>query len=318
MKALASAALSFAVLMSSRALAQDGGVKPAQPLSLEETLEKPVVGASKYEQRPAQAPAAVSVVTAEDIELHGYRTLADILWSLRGVYITDDRNYQYFGARGLGIPGDLNSRVLLLVDRHRLNDTIFDTAAIGLDSPIDVEIIDRVEFIRGPSSSLYGSNALFGVINVITKYGLDQHGVKGRIETGALASPAQYDSTRAWVSGGQMFDNGLDAYVAASGAWRRGAEQLHFAEFDGLNGSDGVARGLDGEKYGSVFGKVSWIDLKLTGGFQGRRKDVPTASYDSVFGDPREYTYDGHAFADLAYTRRFSLTSLSVRAFYNR
>ena len=318
MKARAAVAVCLSIFISSGALAQDGAAKVAQPLSLEETLEKPVVGAAKYEQRPAQAPASISVVTAEDIELHGYRTLADILASLRDVYITDDRNYQYFGARGLGIPGDINSRVLLLVDGHRLNDTIFDTAAIGLDSAIDVEIIERVEFIRGPSSSLYGSNALFGVINVITKYGMDQDGVKGRVETGVRASPAQYDSTRAWVSGGHMFDNGLDVYLAASGASRSGAKTLYFPEFNGVNGSDGVARNQDGERYGSFYGKVSWLDLKLSGGFQGRRKDVPTASYGSVFGDAREYTYDGHAFADLAYTRRFSRTQVSARAFYDR
>ena len=315
--AMSTLGVALTLLASGSAQAQQGGDDSRSP-SLAELLDQPVVGASRYEQRPSEAPAAISVVTAEDIELHGYRTLADILASLHSVYITDDRNYQYLGARGLGIPGDINSRVLLLVDGHRLNDTIFDTAAIGLDSPIDVEIIERVEFIRGPSSSLYGSNALFGVINVVTKYGLDQSGAKARVESGSLLSPAQYDSTRAWASGGKMFDNGLDVYVAAGGGWRRGNRSLYFPEFDGQNGSDGVARGMDGEKHGSLYGKLSWFDLKLSGGFQGRRKDIPTASFGSVFGDPREYTYDGHAFADLAYTRHFSRTHLTGRAFYDR
>ena len=73
-----------------------------------------------------------------------------MLRSVRGFYTTYDRNYSYVGIRGFARPGDYNTRVLLLVDGHRLNDGIYDMAPIGTDFPIDVSLIERVEVIRGP------------------------------------------------------------------------------------------------------------------------------------------------------------------------
>ena len=66
-------------------------------------------------------------------------------------------------------PGDDNPRILLLVNGHRLNDRIYDTAAVGTEFPLDLALIDHIEVVRGPGSSLYGTNAIFGVINVITR-----------------------------------------------------------------------------------------------------------------------------------------------------
>ena len=113
----------------------------------------------------------MTIVTAGEIKRYGYRTLADILRSVRGFFVTYDRNYDYVGVRGFGRPGDYNSRVLLLVDGHRINDNVYDTASIGTEFPVDVDLIDRMEIIPGPSSSLYGNNAFFGVINIITRKG---------------------------------------------------------------------------------------------------------------------------------------------------
>ncbi len=118
-----------------------------------------VFGASKYEQKVSEAPSSISIVTAEDIKKYGYRTLADILRSVRSFYISYDRSYSYAGARGFGRPGDYNSRILVLIDGHRSNDNVYDGALLGTEGVIDVDLIDRVEIIRGPGSSLYGSNA---------------------------------------------------------------------------------------------------------------------------------------------------------------
>ena len=74
-----------------------------------------VYSASKYEQKVTEAPSRVSIVTAEEIQRYGYQTLADILRSLPGFYTTNDRNYGYVGVGGFGIPGDYDSRLLLLV-----------------------------------------------------------------------------------------------------------------------------------------------------------------------------------------------------------
>src|SRR5262249_27237518 len=147
-----------------------------------------VYGASKYEQKVTEAPASVTIVTADEIKKYGYRTLADILQSVNGFYVTSDRNYSYLGIRGFSRPADYNTRVLVLQDGHRLNDNVYDEAYIGTESPLDVDLIDRVEIIRGPSSSLYGTNAFLGVINVITKRGRDIKGAEVSTEIGSYNS----------------------------------------------------------------------------------------------------------------------------------
>lgn len=107
---------------------------PLTDLNIEElmTLDAgQVFGASERLQPVTEAPASVSFVTAEDIARHGYRTLADILRGVRGLYVTDDRNFSFLGSRGFGKPGDYNSRILLLVNGHRVNDNVFGQAEIG-------------------------------------------------------------------------------------------------------------------------------------------------------------------------------------------
>jgi len=137
-----------------------------------------VYSASKYEQKVTEAPSKVSIVTAEEIQRYGYQTLADILRSLPGFYTTYDRNYDYIGVRGFGIPGDYDTRLLLLVDGHRINDNVYDSLYSDRGFILDVDLIDRVELVRGPSSSLYGSSAFFGIVNVITKKGRDLNGTE--------------------------------------------------------------------------------------------------------------------------------------------
>ena len=142
-----------------------------------------------------------------------------------------DRNYSFVGTRGVLRNGDYNSRLLLTVDGHRLNDAIFGGVLLGPEFPIDLNDIDRVEVIRGPGSSLYGSSALLGVINVITKRS-DTNGVEvstiagGRASVGASIGPATvYTSITAQHSGG--------------------APDLYFPEFAA---DSGYASGLDGSK----------------------------------------------------------------------
>ena len=141
-------------------------------MSLEDLMKvdiDSVYGASGYKQKVTEAPASVTIITSDDIRKYGYRTLAEILSNAPGFYISYDRNYSFLGIRGFGRPGDYNSRILLLVDGHRLNDSVYDQAFIGTEFPLDVDLIDRVEVIRGPNSSLYVASAFLGVINVITK-----------------------------------------------------------------------------------------------------------------------------------------------------
>ena len=115
----------FAIVLIclSTATAQDK--KPSQAddptqLSLEDLMKAEIYSASKHWQNVAEAPSSISIVTADQIQKYGYRTLADILRSVRGISIANDRNYSYMGVRGFARPGDYNTRVLLLVDGHRM------------------------------------------------------------------------------------------------------------------------------------------------------------------------------------------------------
>ncbi|MHB8845169.1 MAG: TonB-dependent receptor plug domain-containing protein [Nitrospirota bacterium] len=277
-----------------------------------------VVGASKYEQKVTEAPSSVSIVTAAEIKKYGYRTLADILRSVRSFYVTSDRNYSYVGVRGFGRPGDYNSRVLLLIDGHRTNDNTYDQALIGTEGLLDVDLIDRVEVIRGPGSSLYGSNAFFAVVNMITKRGRD---LKGAEVSGEAGSAATYKGR---VTYGDRFGNGVEAIVSGS-AYDRKGDSRYYREFDPANpaadpraSNGGNADHRDYDKYTSAFTKVSAGDLTLSGAAVSRTKGIPTGAFGTDFNDPGNKTRDDHAYLDLKYDRSLSSrTDLVIRASYD-
>src|SRR5580698_3763478 len=152
--------------------------KDLSQVSLEELSNIQVYSASKHMQSASDAPASVTVVTADEIQKYGYRNLADILRSVPGFYVTYDRDYTFVGVRGFGRLGDWNSRILVLIDGHRINDNVLGNAMLGTEFLVDVDMIDRVEIVRGPSSSLYGAQAFFAVINVITRKGAQKRSLE--------------------------------------------------------------------------------------------------------------------------------------------
>lgn len=256
-----------------------------------------VYGASKYEQKVSDAPSSVSIVTAADIQKYGYRTLADLLRSVRGLYVTNDRNYSYLGVRGFGRPGDYNSRVLVLVDGHRVNDNIYSQGQIGREFPVDVDLIERVEVIRGPGSSLYGTGAFFGVINVVTRGARLFNGAEVSAEAGDQAT------AKARASYGRRYDNGLEMLLSASGYRSSGQRDLHYPEFDSPQTHHGIAHDLDAERSEQVFANLAFGDFNLRLVHGSRRKEIPTASFDTVFNDPRAHTVDTRQYIDLSYQR---------------
>jgi iron complex outermembrane receptor protein len=148
---------------------QTGPDQDLLSMNFEDLTHVKVYSASRHLEDARKAPSSVSILTAEDIRKYGWRTLGEALGSLRGFYTSNNRQFTYLGVRGFMRPGDNNPRILLLVNGHRLNDNIYDTAAIGTEFPLDLDLIDHIEVVRGPGSSLFGGNAIFGVINVITR-----------------------------------------------------------------------------------------------------------------------------------------------------
>ena len=122
-------------------------------LSLEELTGLTIVTAAKKEQRISQVAAAATVIDHEQIRRYGYRTLGEALSQTSGMTAQSDRNYSYLGVRGFSLPGDYNTRILVLVDGHRTNNALYDQANMDEGFPIDIESIERIEIVKGPKAT---------------------------------------------------------------------------------------------------------------------------------------------------------------------
>ena len=218
-----------------------------------------VSGASRYEQKTSEAPASVTIVTADDIRRYGWRTIADALRSVKGFYTTYDRAWGYVGVRGFGRPGDFNTRILLLVDGYRVNNNVYDQAYVENGGIVDIDMVDRIEVISGPGSSLYGTNAFFAVVNVITKRGRD---LKGADLSAEAASFGTYKGRASW--GGRL-PNGLEVLLSVSRLESEG-QRLYFREYDDPATNNGVTERADGERAGNLLAKASFGDFAMTAG----------------------------------------------------
>ncbi len=281
--------------------ADDGTVDTLSTLPLEELMQMRVVTtASRFAQPISDAPSSVVVLTAADIRDFGWHTLADALATLPGLYVTNDRNYAYVGARGFLRPGDYNSRFLLLVDGVRVNDAVYDQALVGTEGLLDMDMVKRIEFVPGPGSAVYGSNALFGVINVVTRDGSGLSGVQG-----AFAGGTQGER-RARTSYGWHAQNGADLLVSAS-AFTRTGRDLYFPEFDAPDTYDGIARRMDWDRAQNFLVKASFDGVTLSASHVARTKGIPTASFQSLFGAPNR-TRDTQTSIGLTYNAQVAPT----------
>jgi iron complex outermembrane receptor protein len=272
----------------------------------------PVYSASMHLQSSEDAPSSVTVITAAEIEEQGYRTLADILRTVRSFYVTYDRNYSSLGVRGFERPGDYNSRILLLIDGHRMNDNVYDDAMIGTEFPIDVDMIQRVEIVRGPNSSLYGSNALFAVINVVTRQATEVNGLE------LSADAASFDTYKGRISYGRVVGR-LRFLISGSFYGSRGPNELFFQEFDSADTNYGIASHADDDQLGTALATVSYRDFTLQGSYGTREKGIPTGAFGTIFDNPGTRTTDSHGYLDLRYEHTFAGSwDVLGRLFYDR
>lgn len=275
-----------------------------EELSLEDLLNISITGASKYEQKQQQVAAAISIITRNDFRTYGWRTLNEALASLPGIHTTYDNQYNYLGTRGFGLPGDFNTRVLITINGNRINDATFDVGPTGRDFPLDIDLIERIEFIPGPGGAVYGQNAMLGVVNVITRNGSD---VKGA-ELSASYQTADVMSQER-ITLGKKFANGLDALVSISGLQARGVN--HFLDF-GDAGTAGLAHHMDEQNIKQLFVRATHGPLAFDFIYGDRRKDDPTGSFRS---DPLvngAFTRDRYLNTQLQYNDSFANNTLNV------
>ncbi|MGP4688604.1 TonB-dependent receptor domain-containing protein [Agrobacterium pusense] len=218
-------------------------------------LEQIVVTASGFEQNVKDAPASITVVTREDLEKGAYRDLTDALREVQGVSVTGIANEKDVFIRGL--PG---AYTLILVDGKRQSTRDARTNGnSGFEQSFvpPVSAIERIEVVRGPMSSLYGSDAMGGVINIITRKVGDVW--SGSVTTeGTVQQHSKFGNSGqvSWYANGPILKDQLGLQL-----WGRGFTR----------GEDRILSGTTGAKEYDFNGRLTFTpnedhDIYLEGG----------------------------------------------------
>ncbi|KIH77909.1 iron complex outermembrane recepter protein [Geoalkalibacter ferrihydriticus] len=171
LKRFAFPALLIVLLLIPRAWAAH---KSLTEFSLEELMEIEVTSVSKKSQPLSQAAAAVFVISAEDIHRSGATTIPDLLRLVPGMQVAKlDANKWAVSARGFN--GRFANKLLVMIDGRSIYLPVFSGVFWEMHDLV-LEDIERIEVIRGPGGSLWGANAVNGVINIITRHAADTRG----------------------------------------------------------------------------------------------------------------------------------------------
>jgi iron complex outermembrane receptor protein len=265
-----------------------------------------ISSASKFVQAAREAPSAVEIVGREDIRRHGWRTLAEALSSLAGTYSANDRAYDYLGARGFLVPGDYNTRFLLLVDGQRSNDNVYEQAAFSEEFPLDLALVERIEYVPGPGSSIYGGNAIFGVINVITRRAEEMPPLQLSTRLGEDG----WREARATLA--RRLDSGATVLLSVTEADKEGRNETYRDPVGALlrPGSvaapDGVAHGLDRMHLRQLYARYEGDGLSFTARYGERRVQPSSALYGALFDDDGLQIDDAYLSLVARYQRQLS------------
>jgi iron complex outermembrane receptor protein len=283
--------------------AEDEPSSSATVLAASDAEEDVVVGAAKREQSLGNVASAVTVVSGDRIRRFGYRTIGEAVAAVAGVYLVDNRLSYSVGIRGLQIPGDFNTRLLVLVDGATINEAWGAYAGLGFDAIVGIEDVARIEVIRGPVSSVYGTNAFFGIINIVTR---------GAAET-----------SRAWARAGAHSINGIltSAGFAVGNVDRQLRGSVHFMDRFGettsvpdvgtnldQDGSRAFSAGLVGA-YDGTFAQVRAVRYN---------RESPFAPYDVLPTGPPYDQIDTQLLVEGGHTRALSKRlTMVARAYGN-
>ena len=162
-----SAVLAIVILLSSarHTHAQVAADESAAELELTELLKVRAVTGARHDQRLIDSPRQIGVVTAQEIRRRNYRSTPDALSEILGVFIQETND----GAGSPIIRGLIGNQILILIDGIRLNTSAYRLGPNQYLNTIDLNQIERIEVLRGAASVLYGSDALGGVVNIITR-----------------------------------------------------------------------------------------------------------------------------------------------------
>lgn len=193
-------------LLSSTALSM------ASSAALADAAEEVVVTATRTPQPITQVGSSISLIDAAEIERRQIAFVADALATLPGV--TVNRNGPFGGVASVRLRGMRSEQTLVLIDGIVVNDPSSPSAGFNF-ATLDPNDVERIEVLRGAQSTLYGSDAIGGVVNIITKRGQDKFGLRGFAEGGA------YETLRGGLTVRGRAD-AIDYHFSASGITSNG------------------------------------------------------------------------------------------------
>jgi len=287
-----------AAVLAALALAPAPGA--AQDLSdLAGLLNEPVVStASKSAETAGLAPATTSVLTSDDLRRHGITSLDEAI-NFLGLGLLTEPAYGTveIGARGVLLSGDYGTHVLLLVDGHALNEQWNSTAYYDRNAAIPFDLVDHIEVILGPGSVLYGSNAMLGVINVITKRARDYAGVHLVAEGGV---PATGHASIGFGKQVEAFGHTFELTGAIDGYGTRPPLEYGLQPFDGGTWGGDASHGEVAVPSAHLRLVVGDLDIGLRSGLAKRTADH---IYGTTFDDPENWERDRWLSLDAKWSR---------------
>lgn len=244
-------------IASSRELLQAGFFQDFEELDLEALLganDVKITVAARHEDNLDAAPGIVTVVTAEDLQAIGAHTLEDALHALPGVEVLrDGLGRPRVVIRGLssGATGGGSENVLILMDGRRIDDPVFGGATL-VNMAMPIGNISRIEVLRGAASSLYGSGALGGVIDILTFRPEEYQGIEATVEAGSFAT--QRYSLRVGSEAGNLRTFGFLQFESTHGPRR----PLASDSMTGLGASAAPGRTDDGFRQIETNYRATW------------------------------------------------------------
>lgn len=262
-----------------------------------------ITSVSKRPQRIEDAPANVHVIPSADLRRYGYRTVYEALTQVPGVFISDATEFGTIAMRGPAIIGDFNSRVLVLLDGHPLNEMSRNTAA-GSDLAIPIDLVDRIEVMKGPGSSIYGTSAFFGVVNVVTKSAEQLDGFQ------AAASWGSFDAYGLNLAYGSYLTK--DLQVVASGSYLKNeGHDERIREYDAVTAANR-------EKSGDAYLRVKYRDFTIAARTSERDREQPGAPFVGNFGSHENRYRDKKTWGEVTWAPSLGENgTLQLRAYYD-
>jgi iron complex outermembrane receptor protein len=258
-------------LLPAAAAGQPQAVADLKKLSIEELMEIEVTSVSKRSERLSQAAAAVIVITQDEIRRSGVTSLPEALRLVNSLHVARQTQHDWaVSARGFNLT--TANKMLVLIDGRSVYTPLFSGVFWDVQDTL-LEDVERIEVIRGPGATLWGANAVNGVINVITKRAADTQG--GLVTAGGGEEERAFGGVR-WGGGfrgekghyrvyGKVFDR--DSMVLADGSDARDDMQMGQGGFraDWKN-SEADSFTLQGDAYDGTIGAIALGDTDVDGG----------------------------------------------------